>query len=585
VTLTEAPERQESISLAAMLGQYETAPLANLPDGPLLRYFLTHRVETAFTVMVRRHGPMVRRVCQRMLGASHDADDAFQATFLVLVRRAAAIQPPEMLGPWLHGVACRCALSIRQQRGKRASRELPFEETQIVNESPVEFRDWLPYLDEAIQQLPERYRRPVVLCELEGRSRSEAATMLGIAEGTLSSRLASARKKLAARLRKRGLLSVAVLSSWAAWESSASAALPESLVNSTIGMGMNLIERTAVAVVPPQIAAASHGALTSMFMSKCKTLAMVSASVGCLGYGCWLAGDLGAMEAPRGPAIALLQPADDTTAPDDQRPAQQGSVNTTRGQRNAGASSPAREQHTGSKGQHSGTVNTTSGQHGTDWDDKHADHKKHQDKHHKTETLVGSGKLETETRAIKGVKGLELRNAGKITIKVGDKESLTLTTDDNLLPVLTSDVINGTLVLDNKNHTVLQTKHGMTYVIEVKALDRLSVLGAGAITVQGLNNDKTELTIAGAGTITLDGSSDQLNIKVPGSGDIKAGKLQVHAASINIGGSGSVSVNASDKLSVTINGSGSIEYSGNPVVTKSINGSGSVRKKTSVVKE
>ncbi|MFO0813127.1 MAG: sigma-70 family RNA polymerase sigma factor [Gemmatales bacterium] len=604
MTLIDAPpSRQSSVSLAAMLGQYEASPFASMSDGPLLRHFLAHRQEAAFTQMVRRHGPMVWRTCQRMLGHSHDADDAFQATFLVLARRAGTIHPPEMLGPWLHGVAYRCALSIKQQRGRRQSRELPFEETQIVNESPVEYRDWLPFLDQEIQKLPEIYRRPVVLCELEGRSRSAAASLLGISEGTLSSRLASARKKLAARLGKRGLLSVAALSSWAVWESSASAALPETLVRSTVGFGMNLLEHSATMTVPPQVAAASHGAMQSMFINQCKTLALVTASVGCLGYGCWLAGDVGAAESAKTPALSVVRPVQDdntvsTTASDD--PLEQaGSVNTTSqqnppsskantssGQQNSTSANvvsttngqQSRTSATASRGQVavSGDVESTATSTGQNVDDDR--------RTRNVETITGSGKLATETRSISGVTGLQLLNAGKITIRQTGREKLTVTADDNLLPLLSTEVVNGTLVLKNTKPVNIQTKNDMTYVVEVKTLSKLTLQGAGTITVQGLKNEKLDLTLQGAGTVTLEGTASNLTIRMPGAGTVQASSLRAENASVSIAGSGSVTVHASDKLSASITGAGSIEYIGDPEVTRSIQGSGTVKKRTSSAK-
>jgi RNA polymerase sigma factor (sigma-70 family) len=177
-----------------------------LTDGQLLQCFVVHHDEAAFEAIVRRHGPMVWGVCRRIAGNTHDADDAFQATFLVLVRRAASLGAPELVGNWLHGVACRTALKARANRFRRRQREGALEDAPepAIEHKPHE--DWKPHLDQALNQLPDLYRVPVVLCELEGRSRAEVARQLQLPEGTLSSRLAKARNLLARRLARQGLV-------------------------------------------------------------------------------------------------------------------------------------------------------------------------------------------------------------------------------------------------------------------------------------------------------------------------------------------------------------------------------------------
>src|SRR5262249_4084004 len=158
----------------------------------------------AFAALVRRHGPMVLGVCRRVLHNPHDADDAFQATFLVLVKKASAVVPRELVGHWLYGVAYRTALkaktlAARRRRPERQVREMsrqPAREEEVWN-------DLRPLLDRELDRLPEKLRALVVLCELEGKSRKEAARQLGLAEGTVSSRLARARVLLAKRLARR----------------------------------------------------------------------------------------------------------------------------------------------------------------------------------------------------------------------------------------------------------------------------------------------------------------------------------------------------------------------------------------------
>ncbi len=175
-----------------------------LSDAELLARFVAARDEAAFACLVRRHGPMVLGVCRRLLRHEQDAEDAFQATFLVLARHAPAVVKKQSLGPWLHAVARRTALEVLERR-RRLSRERPLDEMTHPEVAPAEPRDWVPLLDREVSRLPDRYRAAIILCGLQGRSRAEAARSLGIPEGTLSSRLAAARQMLAKRLAKTGL--------------------------------------------------------------------------------------------------------------------------------------------------------------------------------------------------------------------------------------------------------------------------------------------------------------------------------------------------------------------------------------------
>ena len=180
-------------------------PGAEWSDGQLLGAFIERRDETAFAVLVRRHGPMVFGVCRRLLRHQQDAEDCFQATFIILARRAAAVVKRASLVSWLYGVAFRTAQQARSANARRQAREKQVEDMPHPAVTADEPQDWRPLLDEELNRLPEKYRTAVVLCELEGRPRRDAAELLRIPEGTLSSRLATARKMLAGRLATRGL--------------------------------------------------------------------------------------------------------------------------------------------------------------------------------------------------------------------------------------------------------------------------------------------------------------------------------------------------------------------------------------------
>src|SRR5262245_16895784 len=202
-------------------------------DSQLLERFLSVRDEAAFTALVNRHGAMVLGTCQRVLNNRHDAEDAFQAAFLVLVRKGASVKPRERLANWLYGVAYRTALRARAMKAKRYAKENHARSLQRL-EAPAEsgLDDLLPLLDRELSCLPEKYRTPVVLCDLEGKSRKAAARQLGWPEGTLSCRLARARTLLAKRLARYGL------------------------VISGGGLGTVLAQKTAMACVPPPLLAA-----------------------------------------------------------------------------------------------------------------------------------------------------------------------------------------------------------------------------------------------------------------------------------------------------------------------------------------
>lgn len=537
-------------------------------DAILLRRFIHRHDEEAFAEIVRKHGPMVLRTAQRMLG--RDADDVFQAAFMVLVRRATAIQPPEMLGPWLHGVACRCALQVRKQRARQVQREQPLTEAQPVMTEPVESQDWLPYLDQEIQKLPEHYRRPIVLCELEGRSRREVAELLGIAEGTLSSRLATARQRLARRLGHRGLLSVTILGSWLALESSASASLPESLVESTTRIGMHLLEHSATAL-SPAVATLSDGAMKSMFYSKCKLVALVAVSISCLGYGCWFLGDVGAAEPGE---LALMQ--------DDQKPTRsgQGSANTKRGSvntTNRGAQAGQNSTAIANSRPGQNTINTTSASANDQKPAQSSNGSRNDSKN--SVTITGSGKITTETRDVSDYREIVLLNAGSITLKQTGKESLTLTTDDNLHEHLLTVVDDGRLTLKNAKEKVqLRPSKKIDYVIEVKDLNAITIDGSGSVAASEIECKSLKIGIAGSGSVSLSGTANIVNLTVNGSGSVQAADLEAKQASINIPGSASVVVNASESLNVKISGSASVKYVGEPKITKTIHGTGVINK-------
>jgi RNA polymerase sigma factor (sigma-70 family) len=254
-------------------------------DGDLLDLYVRQKDEVAFEALVRRHSRMVLGVCRRILGNSHDAEDAFQATFLVLVRKAASIRPAGMVGNWLYGVAHRTALEARRSAAKRRAKE-----AQVAPriETPDDaLADLRPFLNQELDGLPDKYRAALVLCDLEGRTRKEAAQQLGLPEGTVASRQARARTILAKRLTRHGVtLSGGALVAALAQEA-VSASAPLSLVFATVRAATAYAAEpaTAAAVASAPVAALTEGVLRTMLLSKLKITALLLVVIGLAGTG------------------------------------------------------------------------------------------------------------------------------------------------------------------------------------------------------------------------------------------------------------------------------------------------------------
>jgi RNA polymerase sigma factor (sigma-70 family) len=243
-----------------------------LTDGQLVACFVGRCDEAAFEALVRRHGPMVLDVCRRVAGNLHDAEDAFQATFLVLARKAAVVMPSEAVGNWLYGVAYRTALKARAVAARRRARERPVQDVAQPDAEPPEYRRELQrLLDGELRRLPEKYRLPIVLCDLEGRPRRAVARQLGLPDGTLSNRLASGRHLLARRLARHGFF-VAAGALLLPAPAPASLSLP--LLLGTVRAGSLVAAGAAArAVVSAEVATLMQGEVQSMTSRTLKLIA------------------------------------------------------------------------------------------------------------------------------------------------------------------------------------------------------------------------------------------------------------------------------------------------------------------------
>jgi RNA polymerase sigma factor (sigma-70 family) len=266
------------------LGHLRLALAPPEADGPLLARFLSARDEFAFAALVRRHGPMVLGVCRRVLRHDQDAEDAFQATFLVLARKAASVRKRDAVGSWLYGVAYRTARRLRDLRARRQAREKQVDVMPQPQARPEEVPDWWPLLDQELNRLPEAYRAPVVLCDLQGVSRREAARQLRLSNGSLSRRLAEGRRLLAGRLSGRGMaLSGGALAAVLS-QGAASAQVPAALVVAT-ARAAGLVAAGHLAAVSAPVAVLTTGVLRAMFLAKAKVVFAAVVLVAALGAG------------------------------------------------------------------------------------------------------------------------------------------------------------------------------------------------------------------------------------------------------------------------------------------------------------
>jgi RNA polymerase sigma factor (sigma-70 family) len=295
------------LRLAAMHGDG-----GRLSDSQLLEGFIARRDEAAFAALVRRHGPMVLGVCRRVLGNHHDAEDALQATFLVLARKAGSLRSRERVGNWLHGVAYRTALRARAMTARRRAHEQRVKELGVPEvQADDGWQEMLPLLDRELDRLPERYRVAVVLCDLEGVTRREAARRLNLPEGTLSSQLTRGRKLLARRLARYGLApSVGVVVARTA-PACVTSTLATSMAKDAVLVAGG--QSLAVGTVPARVVALTEGVVKTMFLSKLKAFVAVTfvllVSAGVVG----LAYRTGAAQAPQpgGDRAGLPRPAAD----------------------------------------------------------------------------------------------------------------------------------------------------------------------------------------------------------------------------------------------------------------------------------
>ena len=313
-------------------GVLDTGTVAGVSDGQLLARFNAHRdelAEIAFAALVRRHGPMVLRVCRQVLGDWHTAEDAFQATFLILARRAGSIRQPELLGHWLYGVALRTAREARMRHERRRRRESSGVEKMSGEpigdvdrpELPLVSREELEALHEEVSRLPERYRVPVVLCELEGLTYHEAALRLRCPVGTIGVRLKRARERLRLRLTQRGMAPTAGPIGALLGAEAASAWVPAGLVDATVQAATQFAASKAAAngLVSAGVIALTEGILRSMALAPLKVAASLALAIAIAATVGWV-GAQPETRVPAAPEQTKPQPKDELAPPPNSAP-------------------------------------------------------------------------------------------------------------------------------------------------------------------------------------------------------------------------------------------------------------------------
>ena len=247
---------------------FHVGATGGLTDEQLLARFVDSERDTgelAFAELVARHGPMVLRVCRMILRNAHDAEDAFQATFLVLARQSRSIRERGSAASWLHGVARRVALSARSAAARRRAHERRAAEMPMPSADDAGWNDFGDVLHQEIEQLPEKYRKAIVLCELEGLTEGQAAQRLEWPVGTVRTRLRRGRERLRGRLLRRGVAPTAVLLGAVGSSEAASISVPAVLARSTIEA---VVQPATTKTVPAAVSALTAAVCRAMFLTK-----------------------------------------------------------------------------------------------------------------------------------------------------------------------------------------------------------------------------------------------------------------------------------------------------------------------------
>ena len=268
-------------ALRTIRALFSAGTIGGLTDGQLLERFISRDgdgAELAFASLVERNGPMVLRVCRNILRDAHLAEDAFQATFLILALKAESIRGQQSLTSWLYSVAYNVAATARSSAARRRAHELKAAQTTPLTFSEDARDDLAPVIHEELERIPERFRTVLVLCYLEGLTQHQVAQQLGWPLGTVQSRLARGRERLRARLERRGLDPSAAVSVLPLSREAAQVALPATLTNSTVRLAVTIgaARALAIGVVPVAVMSLAKEVVRTMFVKKVLTASVAA---------------------------------------------------------------------------------------------------------------------------------------------------------------------------------------------------------------------------------------------------------------------------------------------------------------------
>ena len=512
---------------------------AGLTDGELLESFITRRDAAAFEALVYQHGPMVLGVCRRVLRNEADAEDAFQATFLVLVRKAASVRPRARVGNWLYGVAQSTALKARAMSIKRLAKEREAVARAAPKDTAETRERWHALLDQELKTLPDRYRAAIVLCDLEGKSIKEAAQQLGCPPGTVGTRLARGRSLLARRLSRHGpVLSSAGIAA-AISQNATGASLPPALMTATVKAALPFAASPAfaAAVVPAQVISLTNGVLTSMLLTKLKV-----ATGYCLAV-CLLVAGAGFSSYT---ALAAKRP----------EPAAVTESNAER------AEAP---QAPGSKPSDAGQGQRTPADKG----------------------VKGSGKVITKEFQLADFTTVEVSRTLRVELTRADSFRVAITTDDNLMPHIQALKDGSTLRLSVEPSLSFWAT-SLKATIALPALEELRAASGSRVTMKGFKSDKpfqanlrfvstlegdiearnVSLDVAGHSQVTLKGRAKEVKISASQGSRLSLADFTADHVDVTLKHGATATVNVKERLDYDLNQACRLEYLGNPPAAK-----------------
>ncbi len=522
---------------------------AALSDGELLERYVNRQDGNALEILIHRHGAMVLAVCRRILGNEADAEDAFQATFLVLVRKAASIRSRGMVSNWLYGVAHNTALKAKAMNRRRRTKEREAGAMLKPQADEAVWQEVKALLDQELSALPDRYRTAIVLCDLEGKTIKQAAVYLGWPQGTVATRLRRGRALLAKRLLKHGLtFSIAVLAR-AVSHGATAVHVPASLLGSTIQATTAVsLGLTQTPVVSAKVAILAEGVLTGMLLHKlkitvacCLATCMMVVGASLPTYQAWAAAGtkLNVADAPRVNSERLGEP----PAPDSSKPR---SANVPPKESDAPATSPDEL------------------------------------------SIRGSGNVITKEVSLANFTTIDVSRSIQVELTRADSFRVALTADDNLLPYLhaTKDSSALRLALDARLKSFWA--RALKETISLPTLEGLSVAQHSRVACKGFHSakrfqakvtggsildgeietEKLDLDATGISTVTLKGSAKTATISAAQQCLLSLGDLVVDQANVTLQDTSLARVQVKTRLDYDLRMNSRLEYLGNPEITK-----------------